>query len=248
MKRITRNAADKMSTKQLKRNLKAAKLPTKGNRDELISRYGKLIRGTLAEEGMSSPSEGDEGEDRAVDNPAVVMTDESTGNRYMRLVESKGSKEETADPWLIKDLHAELKAWGRPGGGDNKLVIKSDGESPIVAVREALARKHGGIISPEQPPKGEHASNGIVEEAGKTIRDMAKVLKLQLESNLGRMLHMKEPVMHWLIRWAAMALSRFQVGQRQENRLPKADRPSMQHRSRTIWRKYMVQEKPRNRP
>ena len=94
-------------------------------------------------------------------------------------------KEDKAEQWLVKDLHAELKAWERPGGGDNKLIIKCDGESPIVAVREALARKHGGIISPEQPPKGEHASNGVVEEAGKTIRDMAKVLKMHLESRLG---------------------------------------------------------------
>ena len=94
-------------------------------------------------------------------------------------------KEDKAEQRLVKDLHAELKAWGRPGGGDNKLIIKCDGESPIVAVREALARKHGGIISPEQPPKGEHASNGVVEEAGKTIRDMAKVLKMHLESRLG---------------------------------------------------------------
>ena len=120
---------------------------------------------------MSSPSEGEDDEGRAADNPAVVMTDESTGNRYMRLVDSKGLSENKADPWLVKDLHAELKSWGRPGGGDNKLVIKSAGESPIVAVREALARKHGGIISPEQPPKGEHASNGVIEESGKTIRD-----------------------------------------------------------------------------
>ena len=108
VRRITRNAADKMSTKQLKRNLKAARLPTRGNRDELRSRYDKFIRDTLAEEGMSSPSEGEDGEDRAADNPAVVMTDESTGNRYMRLVDSKGVKEEKADPSVIKDLHAEL--------------------------------------------------------------------------------------------------------------------------------------------
>ena len=96
--------------------------------------------------------------------------------------------------------------------GDNNPVIKNDGESPIVAIREALARKHGGTISPEQPPKGEHASNGVVEEAGKTMRDMAKVLKLQLESKPSRSLHMKEPIMHGLIRWTAMALSMFQVG------------------------------------
>ena len=81
----------------------------------MISRFGKFVRDTLAEEGMSSPSEGEEEDTKAADNPAVVMTDESTGNRYMRLVDSKGLTEDTADPWLIKDLHAELKAWGRPG-------------------------------------------------------------------------------------------------------------------------------------
>ena len=69
-----------------------------------------------------------------------------------------------------------------------------------MALREAVAKAHGESITPEQPPKGGHASNGVVEEAGKTIRGMANVLKLQLESNLGRSLHMKEPIMHWLIR------------------------------------------------
>ena len=62
----------------------------KGSREELIARYDQFIRGTLAEEGMSSPSEGADNEARAADNPAVVMTDESTGNKYMRLVGAKG--------------------------------------------------------------------------------------------------------------------------------------------------------------
>ena len=44
-----------------------------------------------------------------------------------------------------------------------------------MAVREALARKHGGIISPEQPPKGEHASNGVIEEAGKTVMSRPEI-------------------------------------------------------------------------
>ena len=80
---------------------------------------------------------------------------------------------------------------GKARGEGNRLIIKSGGESMIVAVREALAKKHGGIVSPEQPPKGEHASNGVVEEAGKTIRDMAKVFKMYLESKIGRALHMR---------------------------------------------------------
>ena len=114
--------------------------------------------------------------------------------------------------WLVKDIHAELKAWGRPGGSDNKIVMKSDGESPIVAVREALARKHGGVVSPEQPPKGEHASNGVVEEAGKTITDLSKVFKIQLEARLKQELDIEAPILQWMARWAAMAISRFRVG------------------------------------
>ena len=109
---MTRTSADKMSTKQLRRNLKTARLPTNGTRDELVARYDTFVRYTLAEEGMPSPSEGEDEENRAADSPAVVMTDESTGNRYMMIVDSKGLTEDKADPWLIKDLHAELKILG----------------------------------------------------------------------------------------------------------------------------------------
>ena len=125
-----------------------------GTRDELVKRYDRFVRDTLAEGGVTSPSEGEEEEGKAADNPAVVMTDESTGNRYMRLVDSKGLKDGKVEQWLVKDLHAELKAWGRPRGGDNRLIIKCDGASPIVAVREALARKHRGYRVARTPLLG----------------------------------------------------------------------------------------------
>ena len=48
---------------------------------------------------------------------------------------------------MTEDIHQELKAWGHPGGDGSMLIIKSDGESPIVAVREAVSRRHGGIIT-----------------------------------------------------------------------------------------------------
>ena len=98
--------------------------------------------------------------------------------------------------WLIKDLHEELKSWGHPGGDQGKITLKSDAEPAIVAVRDALAKTHGGLISPEQPPKGEHASNGVVEEAGRTIRDMLRVLKIQLETRLKYEIDTDSPIMH----------------------------------------------------
>ena len=51
--------------------------------------------------------------------------------------------------WLVKDLHEELKAWGRPGGGQCTLTLKADGEPAIVAWREALAKAHPVFDVPE---------------------------------------------------------------------------------------------------
>ena len=42
--------------------------------------------------------------------------------------------------WLVKDIHEELKSWGHPGGQGNRLILRSDGENPIVALREAVAK------------------------------------------------------------------------------------------------------------
>ena len=65
----------------------------------------------------------------------MVMVDASTGNKYMRMVEHRGLEGEGDYSWLVKDMHQELKSWGHPGGGQNNIVLKSDGEPAIVAVR-----------------------------------------------------------------------------------------------------------------
>ena len=160
----------------------------------------------------SDESDGEPSTDKDKTHPALVLIDEQTGNKYMRIVSQRGLGEGGEMKWLIKDLHEELKAWGHPGGDNCKITLKSDGEPAVTAVREALAKTHGGIINPEQPPKGEHACNGVVEEAGRTIRDTLRVYKLQLETKLKCDLEIDSPIMQWMARWAAMAISRFRVG------------------------------------
>ena len=92
------------------------------------------------------------------------------------------------------------------------MILKSDREPAIVAVREALARCHGGRITPEHPPRGEHQANGLAEVTGRHIRDHARVLKLHLQARLKRKIAQGEPIMPWLLRWAAMTQSRFGKG------------------------------------
>ena len=59
---------------------------------------------------------------------------------------------------------------------------------------------------------GERQPNGTAEEARRTARDQARVLKLYIENRIGREVVQDEPVMPWLIRWAAMSVSGFLVG------------------------------------
>ena len=72
--------------------------------------------------------------------------------------------------WLIDDMQRELKGWGYPGGENSHLIFKSDGENSIKIVRDKLARQIGGKVVTESPAQGESQSNGLVEEAGKTVR------------------------------------------------------------------------------
>ena len=152
------------------------------------------------------------------ENPVIVMLDEENGNRYMRPVDKKGLGEDGGLSWLVQDMHQELKSWGYPGGGTNAIIFKSDGDGSIVSVLEALARCHGGRITPDMLPRGEHQSNGAVEEAGRIARDHARVVKIHVPTRIGRELEVDEPIMPLLIRWEAMSLSRFQRGK--DNKTP----------------------------
>ena len=152
------------------------------------------------------------GDEEVGANPIFVMVDEGSGEKYARAAGSKGVGDQGEHDWLIKDACAELRAWGHPGGGENRLILKSDGEASIVALRSALAKFHGGQVVPETSAKGESQSNGVVEEAGKTIREFVRVLKEQMEDRAGMTLSPGDVIVQWMVRWAAMLCSRFLVG------------------------------------
>ena len=72
--------------------------------------------------------------------------------------------------------------------------------------------KVGGKVATEQPAQGESQSNGVIEEAGKTVREFVRLLKDVLESNMQTKIGTREPIMQWAVRWAAMLVSRYLVG------------------------------------
>jgi len=151
-------------------------------------------------------------DEKASENPLIVMTDEGTGEKYARAVGQKGLGAEGEMDWLIKDLSTELKVWGHPGGDGSSLILKCDAENAIVVVRDAVAKYHGGRVVPEGPAKNESQSNGKVEEAGKTVREFTRVLKEQLEHEAEMTIKPGDVITLWMVRWAAMLVSRYMVG------------------------------------
>ena len=133
----------------------------------------------------------------AADSPMFVMVDEETGNKYARMVECKGLGEGGEGEWLLIDAAEEIRSWGHPDG--EALILKCDNEASMRVVRDTLGRYLGGSITPENPPVGEKQANGVAEEAGKTVRDIMKVYKSQLEDHVGP-LDEKSGIMQWMAR------------------------------------------------
>ena len=110
---------------------------------------------------------------------------------------------------ILVDMAEEIRSWGYPEG--QPLILKSDNEASMLVVRDALSRYLGGEVTPENPPVGESSSNGAVEEAGKTVRELMKVYRCQLEDHVGP-LEDSAIILQWLARWTAMSYNRFQQG------------------------------------
>ena len=74
-----------------------------------------------------------------------------------------------------------MKSWRHVGGDSGRLILKSDGEWSIKALKDALGRYHGGIIIPEVSTRGESQSNGCCEQAVQVVAEFIRVLKEQVE-------------------------------------------------------------------
>ena len=84
-------------------------------------------------------------DEEASKNPLLVMADERSGSRYARAVGIKGLGEAGSMDWLV-----DAEVLGHAGGTGGEIIMKSDGEPALLAVRSAVMKYHGGIIIPEK--------------------------------------------------------------------------------------------------
>ena len=174
----------------------------RGNKEE----RGQVPRVSMDYFYMSSKEEQDG------NNPLVVMVDEETGYKYALMVWKKGLGRDGEMEWSVRDMSEELKSWGHVGGDSGRLIMKSDGEWSIKALKDALGRYHGGIIIPEVSARGESQSNGCCEQAVQAVAEFIRVLTEQVEQKAKVKLNLENNICHWMVRWAATVCSKCMVG------------------------------------
>ena len=99
-----------------------------------------------------------EEEDRV--KPILVVKDEKTQAVAATFVDAKG-----ATPYAVKFTSNFLKHLGY-----RKVVMKSDGEHAIVALKESVAKEAGVEYVPEESPVGDHQANGLAENACREVK------------------------------------------------------------------------------
>ena len=78
-------------------------------------------------------------DEEAKENPMLVVLNEQTNERYARATGRKGVGTEGLMDWLVKDICEELKTWGHAGGPGGHIILKSDNERAMAALRHAIA-------------------------------------------------------------------------------------------------------------
>ena len=106
-----------MSNKELQKRVREMGQSERGSRPVLVQMYERDIYHNEHSRGdAGAESQAGRAASHASEDPMTVIVDETTGNKYMNVIDHKGLNGDGDSSWLIKDMHQELNAWGSPGG------------------------------------------------------------------------------------------------------------------------------------
>lgn len=158
-----------------------------------------------SEQGQARQQHGDgERDDEDPDGMLIVVAkDRRTGTYGSTALRAKGVTDHSCK-WLagfLKHL------------GYRRLVLHSDGEPSICALKTATVLRLAGVeVVARESPVGDHQANGEAECAVREIKRQIRVLRYALEERIGGPVRKDHPILSWLPMLAADSLSRYRVG------------------------------------
>ena len=148
---------------------------------------------------------GEEVEGKDKGNPIMVIYDRKSKWRAGIVIHRKGN-----EPYSIKRAGEEIRKLGY-----RKIIIKTDQESSIMALKQAVIRElqqEVEVLS-EESPVGEHQSNGEVENAVKRVQGQVRVTKDSTEAKYQTKMRGDHHAIPWMIEHAASMINRYQVSE-----------------------------------
>ena len=103
----------------------------------------------------------------------VIMVDKQSNQHVPYAIGSK-----SVSDWIVRLLCESLETWGYAG---KPLIIRTDGEPAIKALRRSISGFRQDNTQPEDVPPGEHESMGFVECMVKSTRNQFKTMRDALE-------------------------------------------------------------------
>eukprot|EP00435_Cladocopium_sp_Y103_P070140 s53_g34.t1 len=137
--------------------------------------------------------------------PHLVAQDRTTGMMRASALEKKGNPDTTAQKLLTRFL--ELLGW-------KEVVLKSDGEHPLVKLKKAAGRDAQTVtkVVCEESPAGDSRANGEAEAAVREVKWRIRAVTLMLERKFGGAIEEGHPLLTWVPRYAAEQANRHRVG------------------------------------
>ena len=98
-------------------------------------------------------------------------------------------------------------------GGHNKVIMKSDGEPAIRALKKKVkGRRASNMTLMEVTPRGDPKANGEAESAVREVKGVARTIKVGLEQRIGRKLPADAPILPWIVEHAGVCITAFRKG------------------------------------
>ena len=141
----------------------------------------------------------EEGEERGM--PILVIKDSKTKVVRARVVPKKGR-----DPYAIRRATADIA-----GLGHKRMVIKTDGEPAIRALKDGIKGESQADIIPEESPGYDSQSNGMIERAIQQVQGQFRTIKDGMEARYGTKLEGHNPMVPWMVAHAADCITRYHV-------------------------------------
>ena len=137
--------------------------------------------------------------------PFLILRERATGGTFGLRCSHKGP----SDEWAVKRCAEKIEQWGFERV---RLVVRSDGEPAIKAMREAIKHARKGETAFGTSPPRDPQSNGVAERAVKEFMGQMRKLKLGLESRLRTTIPNDHALIDWIAQHAGLLIAKYLRG------------------------------------